>query len=120
MIVKARQAGANMSVDVFFGSERGDPVANLAVMPAHPNNPRVDTVVKRPGRVEILYGTPTYGANLENLLGRSCLREGDEIQAFVLVASGARAVLGQNIASPMRREVNIRRAQLDRLRREGR
>lgn len=63
----------------------------LRIAAADASNPRVDTVVtnRQRGTREVLLGTPTAGATLENLFGRACLREGDEAEAFILVPAGS-------------------------------
>lgn len=99
-MVVQRGAGANMSVDVGtgfawvqidtgtrngMGHVTNDAVANLAIAAAHATNPRIDQVVLRwndssiptgTGNVptlEVLTGTATSGATLDNRTGAAAL-----------------------------------------------
>ena len=125
--VAQRSAGATMSVDVAAGSGwiRGDDTArqgmyhvendavvNLAIGAAHATLPRVDQVIARVydstvvggaqdfARPEILPGTPTSGAALDNAAGntsRAALPATAIRLGEILVANGATSITNANI-----------------------
>jgi len=119
--VSQRGAGANMSVDISmdgFAYVRGDAVAhqapyriaphsatiNEAIATADATNPRVDQVVLRVfdtthdasgsnnAQVQVLAGTPTAGATLDNRNGVAALPSSAILLADILVAATDTAI----------------------------
>jgi hypothetical protein len=123
-LVTQRAAGANMSVDVApglgwiridTGSRNGlahvasDAVENRAVAASHVSLPRLDQVVARyndtsiptgSGNVptlEVLAGTPTSGATLDNRSGHAALPNDCMLVRDILVPSGSTSVINANM-----------------------
>jgi hypothetical protein len=122
--VAQRSAGANMSVDVSAGggfvkgdttARQGlyhaynDAVLNLTIGANAAGNPRVDQIILRVNdtidgaggadnaAVEVLAGTATSGATLDNRSGAAALPATAIRLADVLVANGAASITSSNI-----------------------
>lgn len=122
-LVTQRGAGANMSVDVAAGQAwiQGDDVAyqglyhmtndatiNAAVSAAHATLPRLDQIVARiydstvtgvsdTPTIEVIAGTATSGATLDNRTGAASLPNGAMRIADVLVPAAAGSIVTANI-----------------------
>lgn len=123
MLVSQRGAGANMSVDVAAGDAwiRGDSttrqglyhlvndaVANTAVGAADPANPRLDQIIARINdttilggsdvpTLEVVAGTATVGASLDNRVGAAALPASAILLADVLVGAAVASITNANI-----------------------
>lgn len=123
--VSQRAAGANMSVDIAPGDAyvRGDHVAlqglyhqtndaavNLPVSAAHATLPRIDLVILQIAdaavfgvsnlpTLQVLPGTPTAGATLDNLTGAASLPLSAMPLAYILVPAASSTVTNANISS---------------------
>lgn len=126
-LVKERKAGANMSVDVEankgFAAVEGTTIAfqglyevsphkevvNLAIAAANETNPRIDQVIlrvfdnvidssaKNEAVLEVLAGTPTSGATLENRSGAAALPASAIRLADVLVPAKATTIVAGDL-----------------------
>lgn len=125
--VSQRGAGANMSVDVAAGEAfvqgdtladqgfyhvRNDAVVNVAIPAAHATLPRLDQVVLRVydstvtgstdlAVVEVVAGTATAGATLENRNGAAALPASALRLAEVLVAAADTSITTAEIGAPV-------------------
>lgn len=124
--VSQRGAGANMSVDIAAGAAivRGDSIArqglyhvvndatiNAAVSANASGNPRIDIVTVQcsdstdsgsgtdVSTINVIAGTPTGGATLDNRSGAAAIPNNQLHLADVLVANGAVSILDASIRS---------------------
>lgn len=124
LLVTQRGAGANMSVDVALGVAwvRGDTItrqgmyrvyadaaSNVAVTSNASGNPRLDQVIFRAydstdggagqdaGAIEVIAGTGTAGATLDNRNGAAALPATAVRLADIIVANGAASIVTANI-----------------------
>lgn len=123
-VTQRAAGGANMSVDVAAGSAwvkgtftarqgmyhvYNDAVANLTIAANASGNPRIDQIVARvydsidggnaqdTGTIEVVQGTATAGATLDNRSGAAALPGTSIRLADVLVANGAASITNANI-----------------------
>lgn len=124
LAVSQRGAGANMSVDVAVGAAwvqidtgtrngvshlYSDAIVNTAITAAHATLPRLDQVVLRYNdsfiptgagdvpTIEVVAGTPTTGATLDNRTGATALPNDCLRLADVLVPAASSTVVSANI-----------------------
>lgn len=124
--ISQRAAGANMSVDVAAGSAivRGDTITrqglyhvvndaviNASISANASGNPRIDRVLVQLSDstdsgsgtdvsvINVLSGTPTGGATLDNLSGAAAIPNNQLHLADIIVANGAATIVDANIRS---------------------